>query len=194
MPSSLLVDKSIASVCLRETWHCPFMTARSTAQFINDADFTMWPVCIARTFAVYAVCKLNNDVCMLVCGSTLFIFLYCRNIVPFIKRFGLNPVTGEVLIMTCNVNELYKVQTLYIITYAAGSQSTGRLICGICNSVSVCLYVCSKRKTIWAINTKFCRNAVYGSCSVCSDPEVKGRGHAVTKCTVSMGMPANMTA
>jgi len=46
-------------------------------------------------------------------------------------------------------------------------------------SATVCL--CSKRKTAWAINPKFGTHILYGSCSACTGPKIKGQGHMVMK-------------
>jgi len=38
--------------------------------------------------------------------SLSIICFYCSNIVPFLKRFGLNPVTGEVYLLLLSLTEL----------------------------------------------------------------------------------------
>jgi len=70
-----------------------------------------------------------------------------------------------------------------VVTHAGCIASgMGRAFTRVCLSVGPR----SKRKTAWAINTKFGTHILYNSRSACIDPEVKrskvkGQGHTVTK-------------
>jgi len=69
---------------------------------IDCADITCW------------VSSTNYD-SQCFCVVNYFFWLYCRNIVPFLKRFGLNPVTGEVYLLSLLLTELASVIILWMI-------------------------------------------------------------------------------